>query len=959
MMNNRFMKLIILFFLMFISICIYFVYSSLDLNIHSEGSNKYVDAVNTENDLETIRQAQDMLIDDSSHEQVLDKPDVSERSIPDSTDSFDFVANTNIPFYLFIHDSSMNPIQGATVSLLDASSTIVDSTSSQADGHAVLSHFRKELYSANEPLAISIQKKEYFDWNKTIEKNHLSIEKPLDITLHKKMSITGVVITKENELLPDITIIRTRGDNDFQYPNLAPHQVVSSTKGTFRFDPLPNGRYVLEASDSHWLGEKQSVVAGDENVKIIVSQESSLTVSVRSTQGKPVLAALVHIISATYEPFHYTAQENTGLNGTAVFKKLKRGDYSITARHDWYLDSEPVPVSICQSKQNIDVVLQDRNYSISGVVLEAKSKKPVASAPVVCALKHDIGNHEVFSSTRTTISQEDGAFLFENLTGGIYALYVDSMTGYITGTPRNYMFGSAPPLQIPLGEKTDNSDVILYVKKCWSVTGHVYDEVSKKPLPEVQVFLKQNYASKAYGRFQIATEEEAIDRSVTDAHGYYELIGNVEIADCRGTVLVMAKKDGYTSKESKEFQPQPDEEVRNVDIYIKKGVVLDGIVNGEEGNPIEDAMVYFEGMDSSYSFFVYTDSQGKYSYVLEPNRFELQATADECLPSDKIIVDLKMAGERYTQNFTLKKGGRIIQGIVTDSDENPISNVFIYVNFISNFGNDPSNPNGAISDGNGLFSIHLMKSHAFLRDKQFSLIATEDYRYKPTVLENIDLSQSFFHIVMEEKDRLGGVTGTIVDKNGFPAQNFNLIVLPSGNIRNHFTNQSEHPLFFWTPIYNPEGKFIVNDLPIEGNPYLIAARRDESPAFFSEPIRLQPGVYITDVILILDGGVTIIGWIVDPNTNQPRSGITVHFTPKLPDPVSFGEMTRGYQYIGRPVTEQIQPIIVQSNQEGVFQIYNAPSSGGYMLLEFDKNRKEIEVQPVSHENIFDMGTILF
>lgn len=873
-------------------------------------------------------------------------------------------------------DESSQPVPEARLTVTDSVTGLKESAASDSRGLACFTSIAEGIadFTHAGPWSLSAESDGYFPARREISASQLSPGVPAVITLLKKWAIAGTVVTGEGRPVPGIAVIRSVSEAEPHYDGIASAQVDSSTDGSFRFYPLPGGSYILHVSDTYWMAQDRTIQAGDEQARMVVSGEAVLQAMVESVRQEKVPAARVTVTSDAKEEFRYAAEAVTDIRGGSVFTGLRRGNYQLLAKHDWYQDSEPQAVEIQQATQVMKVVLADREYSISGYVLDEQTKQGVPNAPVVCMQEPHITAKGIASVTRSVITDEKGFFQFDALHGGIYVLYVDRMKGYLSGpVPEYTRYGIAPPARIPLGQEPRVDNVILWLKKSWSISGHVYDAESRQPLPDLSVELHLSFRSRALGQYHTTSSGNRLDEAQTDNEGFYRVTGPLEIAEQRHTVYVMTKTKGYKRNISDDYRPQPGEEITNVDLYLEKGSMVEGLVTDTEGNAIADAGVVFWGEETSKSPLqsnpreTQTGMDGSYWIVLEPGVYLGRAFAEGYNRSDHQSeprrIELPDTQSNRIENFVLEKGGDVIQGMVTNNEQHPLPEISISVHLSHEQGGGAFRNNVAVTNEDGRFHIDLSSIPMYSESTSIAVGAIENREYETAYMINVNPSQ-FVHLVMNEKAAEGGIEGWVLSPQGQPVMDYDLVVIPSGgfnyNVRNlYFFSPVLHPSFSWNHIRNPEGKFLIVDLPLSGNPYRIAARTSTNPTTYSEPIRIPEKNIAAGIQLILQPGASIAGevWFGDPAGGAPGADSEVIFQPTLPGPVSFADIGRVRDRIGTPLKEMGSPTINQAGPDGRFLLEGISPQGGHLSIRLNEYSLEIPIPPIEGSGILDLGQL--
>ena len=214
-------------------------------------------------------------------------------------------------------------------------------------------------------------------------------------------------------------------------------------------------------------------------------------------------------------------------------------------------------------------------------------------------------------------------------------------------------------------------------------------------------------------------------------------------------------------------------EVRVVEIELARGVSASGVVTGDDGTPIERAVVRLRSWrygdavkDLGREAEVRTDARGRYAVGgVTPGEMVLDTSAENWLRS-KEELGLHAEGDALDVDIVLDGGGRL-SGLVRWPDGTPAATAHVTVSVP---GNDSSSPSQAV-DENGAFYVQ------GLRGSTFRVVATA---------EKVDGSSPWIAIdtasAGDELDLVLGkgatVSGRVVDDTGAAVTEFKLEAKP-------------------------------------------------------------------------------------------------------------------------------------------------------------------------------------
>ncbi|MEN6385625.1 MAG: M56 family metallopeptidase [Phycisphaerales bacterium] len=323
------------------------------------------------------------------------------------------------------------------------------------------------------------------------------------------------------------------------------------------------------------------------------------------------------------------------------------------------------------------------NCSISGKAVSAETNEPVANARMYlfCNETHDA----IFINTAT-----DGTFEFQNIPSGSFTLRSSHVAGYqdCVYDPENKSV-EWPPFSLKDGEQRKN--LIFKLKPAYSISGKILDENGRVPAEgfEVLAWLKKD-----------GQKYDVINNRINSKDGTF-LIDGLE-----GTpVYVMAinwqaEVDGnayppiyypgtFSRDEAKLITFDNEKEIKNIEIKLKKngGIVLEGTVTDEKGQPVSQAFVVVHHSDMLVDFSAaYTDQNGKYKIeALGPGNFLAHVDAvHKGYVRMRIPLEIKAADKEINMNFKLNRGVSI-SGKFVDENGNEWKNLNGYGNvYVSN-----------------------------------------------------------------------------------------------------------------------------------------------------------------------------------------------------------------------------------------------------------------------------------
>ncbi|HEU0032266.1 MAG TPA: carboxypeptidase regulatory-like domain-containing protein [Kofleriaceae bacterium] len=284
--------------------------------------------------------------------------------------------------------------------------------------------------------------------------------------------------------------------------------------------------------------------------------------------------------------------------------------------------------------------------SLSGIVVDAESKQPVAGARVMVA-SSDWG----WSDGNTVFTDEAGAFRVERLAPGRYFAAARTERGY-GRTEGSVLVG--------LGQHVDGGTVMLWPAR--RITGSVRISTTKQLCDKPDVQLRDG-----------KTERWAELRRAADGTLYADGV-------LPGTYTVSASCEGYQSRDKYEPIVVADKDVTGVVWDVDPGATVRGRVLTKSGEPVEGAEVWARtvgGAARDKDAWGGDDSARDGSYELTGLRagtYQIEVTSKRGIQprdAEKVVV---AAGAVVERDLRLDDGGTI-EGVVVDADGKPVAGI--------------------------------------------------------------------------------------------------------------------------------------------------------------------------------------------------------------------------------------------------------------------------------------------
>ncbi|MFT7517117.1 MAG: protocatechuate 3,4-dioxygenase beta subunit [Myxococcota bacterium] len=404
---------------------------------------------------------------------------------------------------------------------------------------------------------------------------------------------------------------------------------------------------------------------------IVLSSGYEITGIVRDRGGNP-LEAFVELRMQPTDAFRKgTAEEMraedvlagrivavlANAEGKFGVNKLAEGIWVLRASYEGFATVEIQPLMLLNNKAPDEqkVVLSDE-FTIAGTVLD-EQQMPIANAKVNVARTSPRP-----TLTGSAITDEDGRFTVYGLQEGDYGLSVQA-DGYTNGRSGRVSAG------------TTDIEVVMQVKG--SVSGRVSD-LNGQALTDFQIeVLRTRRGNQQYGltgqRYRFS-----------DADGTFNL-PNLS----PGSYILLGRADNHSPTYSASFHVGRTK-VSGIDIILKAGGIIEGIIVDGVGKTIGGAMITVHGQDfsleSTNTLFgsalgdpnnmpmIKTRSNAQGEFILNnvpDGRLSLEISHDEHLSG--LVSTVSVGGSTNDLgNITIYAGGSI-QGIAKDKDGKPLA----------------------------------------------------------------------------------------------------------------------------------------------------------------------------------------------------------------------------------------------------------------------------------------------
>lgn len=471
-------------------------------------------------------------------------------------------------------------------------------------------------------------------------------------------SIAGTVVEDSKAPVPRARVCAEGGDDELLPEDRDPHCTTADDRGEYRITGLIAGDYVVSAiGDRHLPADfvLLELHAAESRADVNITLRAGgveITGTVSDLGGGPVAHAHVEAVSTmTYE---HTATIETDDRG-AFRMWVWAGEVGVSATADGYAST----TSWGTAPGAFQLALTPAG-SLSGTVLDARTKQPVADVKVTVTTEDDSGYARAGPSA---ISDEHGRFRIDRLAPGRYFLVAVAEHGYGR---------SDGSVRVGLGQHVD--EVAVTLRPAMTVTGAVLIAGSPpRPCPKAYMFLAKH------------SDLETLMAHV-QADGTFRVDGVLP-----GTYQIGLGCSGHELTDD-----PPDIEVGDHDVTGLVWKVVpkaDGSVRGRvltrTGSPVAGAQVSVGWSKSDTS-----KSDGSYQLEhLKAGGYEITVRSDGGVaPEGGWTLELA-AGASVTKDLVLEQGGAIVGRVLT-RDGKPVGDVDVTAAAASTYPHSKSGTDG-------------------------------------------------------------------------------------------------------------------------------------------------------------------------------------------------------------------------------------------------------------------------
>ncbi len=708
----------------------------------------------------------------------------------------------------------------------------------------------------------------------------------VDFSLNIGGQLTGTVLSSDGGALSGagVYVYRQQTEDIIEvvlqrlYPPIA--STTSDSSGGYVFDQLGGGgeyRIVATAA-GHQPREIEKVVVqtgGDTPLDLTLSVGNTITGIVYDPSGAPLHGARVkaNLTGARSQSTQLSLTDEgvlTDADGRFGFDTLEGGEYRVVASHEEYATFQQQKVKPDSAELSISLT---EGGAIGGMVRDSNDGSPIAGAVVKV---QDIAGIE-----KKATSDGSGRYLVRGVSvpkRGEARLGCEAEGYAREGNARS---------TVAEGQLSDGVDFAM--RKNGIVSGVVLDSLGKRVSGARVEVKRQNDPS-----MPISVTVGGPVRSGSD--GSYT-IENVAPGEAN---FVLASHREYLDIESEPFDLAPDGRVDGIEVALRMGGAISGVVVDDQNQPLEGATVAIkdERMGDvpleSLEKQAKADASGAYTIrSIEAGDATLVAHLDGYLRIE--ISGITVVEGRTTEGMTIHlTQGASLSGYIVDSDDQPIVGVKVTVIDTSEGLNKPTRR----TDSNGFYEFNELGRFPV----QVNL---EKQGYSKDQRHEVPVNTENNNFVLR---RLGTLVGTAINQHGEPLKTFSVAPKVDQDGRQL---QRQPPRTFNTT----DGRFEYPG--VNSGTYTIVLGCPGFAATTLESIVVQEDL-VTDLgnVTLYEGGKTA-GVVIDKTTGAPVFGATIHVkgsTSMLSNPFT------GNRGGGRPVRRGGQANRSRTDKNGAYMI---------------------------------------
>ncbi len=470
-------------------------------------------------------------------------------------------------------------------------------------------------------------------------------------------AVAGTVIDGEGRPVAGAAI-RIRPavpDRNRPWPEELPSRTTSRANGAFRLEAPPHRAYVVEASHARFAPTAVTVRDKPSAVAIVLLPGQSAFGRVTDAGASPIAGAEVRLTPATDVPrfFRDEADEDvraafTDGEGSFRFADLPRGPFALEVRAESFAPATRSHVPIDAGKPtDLGVIKLEPGVVLAGVVVDAEGH-PLAGAVVAVYPPGPAGVRAGFFTRLAgeATSGSEGKFSIAGLRAGETVDVTARKSGYVPAT--------LPRVELPLDRA-----LRLVLGTGARVRGRVADE-REQPIAGAAVTIKPSES--------LLPPSLAGQTATTGSDGTFTF---GELPSGRLVLTVAAK--GRIAGEPRLIEAGEGETVDGVELTLRRGAAIEGVVLTPSGTPAAGARVSLRnrpGWFASESTDAHADGEGRYRLEgVGPGLQTIHASDERYATASR---ELEVQPRTNRLDFRLGEG-LALAGRVVDGDGRPLS----------------------------------------------------------------------------------------------------------------------------------------------------------------------------------------------------------------------------------------------------------------------------------------------
>lgn len=393
-------------------------------------------------------------------------------------------------------------------------------------------------------------------------------------------------------------------------------RTISRANGAFRIDVLPRRAYMLHVTRAGYAPaslvlEKLAPSATKSGLRVVLSRGRSAVGRVLEKKtSAPVAGAELRLMPSSRaavprwarggdaEEAAFLATSNG--DGSYRFEHLPPGKFDVSVTASGYAPQRVSGLEVSAAQEaTFGLISLERGAIVEGEVVD-RGGQPLAGATVFVHPPGAVGMSgdavlrfaSEAEETRQGVSGADGSFTVRGLTPGVTADVTVRREGFVTQTIRHVELPPAAPLRVALEPSA-------------RVSGRVVD-TGGEPVAGATVTVRAPDAALPVG-----LEGQLVE---TDVSGTFVLL---DLAAGRVAISAMARD--YLSSEPLLLDLGPRADVKDVELTLRRGATIEGVVLTSSGQPATAARVTLHNaptpermLEREIAGFARTDGEGRY-----------------------------------------------------------------------------------------------------------------------------------------------------------------------------------------------------------------------------------------------------------------------------------------------------------------------------------------------------------